>query len=63
MKNLGGLRVSPYSCDFGAKWLGIDATVRITGRRGEVFETITPRAMTTDGDPAKEPPWLVPQAR
>ena len=27
-KNLGGLRVSPYTCDFGAKWLQIHATVR-----------------------------------
>ena len=27
-KNLGGLRVSPYACDFGAKWLQIHATVR-----------------------------------
>jgi hypothetical protein len=44
-KNLGGLRVSPYTCDFGAKWLQIDATVRITDRRGQAFETITAKAM------------------
>ena len=25
-KNLGGLRVSPYACDFGAMWLQIRAT-------------------------------------
>jgi hypothetical protein len=42
-KNLGGLRVSPYTCDFGAKWLQIHATVRITDRR----------------DPSKDPPWRV----
>src|SRR5262245_53026223 len=29
-KNLGGMRVSPYFCDFGGKWLQIDAIVRIT---------------------------------
>jgi hypothetical protein len=44
-KNLGGLRVSPYTCDFGAMWLQIHATVRITDRRGQVFETITDKAM------------------
>jgi hypothetical protein len=43
--HLGGARVSPYSCDFGGKWLQIDATVRITDRRGRAFETITPEAM------------------
>jgi len=44
-KNLGGLRVSPYACDFGAKWLQIRAAVRITDRHGRVFETITAKAM------------------
>jgi hypothetical protein len=44
-KNLGGLRVSHYTCDFGAKWLQIRATVRITDRRGQSFETITAKAM------------------
>jgi hypothetical protein len=43
--HLGGVRVSPYSCDFGGKWLQIDATTRITDRRGRAFETITPEAM------------------
>jgi hypothetical protein len=44
-RNLGGLRVSPYICDFGGMWLQIHATVRITDRRGQVFETITDKAM------------------
>jgi len=44
-KNLGGVRVSPYTCDFGAKWLQIHATVRITDRHGRAFETITAKAM------------------
>ena len=43
--HLGGSRVSPYACDFGAKWLRIRATVRITDRGGRAFETITPAAM------------------
>src|SRR5215813_11677061 len=45
-KHLGGLRVSPYACDFGAMWLQIRATVRITDRRGQSFETITDKAMS-----------------
>jgi len=44
-KHLGGLRVPPYACDFGALWLQIRATVRITDRRGQAFETITDKAM------------------
>src|SRR5262249_18540324 len=44
-KNLGGVRASPYACDFGAKWLQIHATVRITDRHGRAFETITAKAM------------------
>ena len=44
-KNLGGLRVSPYTCDFGAKWLQIHAAVRITNRRGQAFETIKAEVM------------------
>jgi hypothetical protein len=43
--HLGGARVSPYSCDFGGKWLKIDTTGRVTDRRGRIFETITPEAM------------------
>jgi hypothetical protein len=75
-KNLGGLRVSPYACDFGAMRLQINATVRITGRRGQAFETITAKAMDnatnvsetnlnwkwTTEDPSRGPPWRVPYA-
>lgn len=43
--HLGGSRVSPYTCGFGAKWLQIRATVRITDRSGRAFETATPAAM------------------
>ena len=42
---IGGARVSPYSCDFGDKWLQIEATVRLTDRRGRAFETITSEAI------------------
>ena len=43
--NLGGGRVAPYTCDFGGKWLQINATVRITGAKGRVFEAVNPTAM------------------
>jgi hypothetical protein len=43
--HLGGERVSPYTCDFGGKWLQIHATVRITDRNGRAIETISPNAM------------------
>ena len=71
-KHLGGLRVSPYACDFGAMWLQILATVRITDRRGQAFETITAKAMnnatnvsetnltwkwTTECSPQSIPAW------
>jgi hypothetical protein len=46
-KHLGGLRVSPYACDFGALWLQIRATVRITARKGQAFEAITDKAMNS----------------
>src|SRR5215470_5722981 len=48
--HLGGLRVAPYTCDFGAKWLQIRASVRVTGRGGRAFETITPEAMKNARD-------------
>ena len=44
-KDLGGLRVAPYTRDFGGKYLRIDATVRVTGRGGRSFATINDAAM------------------
>lgn len=43
--HLGGERVSPYTCDFGGKWLQIKATVQISDGRGRTFEKVTPEAM------------------
>jgi hypothetical protein len=43
--HLGGSRVSPYACDFDAKWLQIRATVRLTDRGGRAFERTTRSAM------------------
>jgi hypothetical protein len=49
--------VSPYSCDFGAKWLQIHATVRITDRHGQAFETITDRAMNNATNVTETNKW------
>ena len=43
--HLPGVPVSPYNCDFGSKWLQIQAIVQVTDRKGRTFETITPEAM------------------
>jgi hypothetical protein len=43
--HLGGERVAPYACDFGGKWLKIEAHVRIVDQHGRVFERITLKAM------------------
>ena len=44
-QNLGGLRVGPYTCDFGTKWLQVKTKAQLTGRKGKVFEAVTPAAM------------------
>jgi hypothetical protein len=44
-QNLGGLRVGPYTCNFGTKWLQIKTKVRITGRKGAAIDAVTPAAM------------------
>jgi hypothetical protein len=38
-------RSAPYNCDFGGKWLQIQAIVQVTDREGRTFETITPETM------------------
>jgi hypothetical protein len=43
--NLHGEHVAPFICQIGGKWLKIDASVRVSGPKGEVFETETARAM------------------
>jgi hypothetical protein len=44
-RNLGGERAAPYVCKIGDKWLEVRATLRVTGRGGKSFETITPDVM------------------
>ncbi len=68
-QNLHGTHVAPFVCPIGARWLQINATVRVTGPNGEPFETESARAMRrankisqtkvtwawTDTDPRKRP--------
>jgi hypothetical protein len=43
---LGGTRVAPYLCAFaGDKWLLIEADVRLTDKRGHVYDKPTKQAM------------------
>jgi hypothetical protein len=44
-KELGGVRVAPYDCDFKGKWLHIDAQVRLFDRKGHEFKSISRAAM------------------
>ncbi len=57
-KELGGLRVAPYRCQFGDKWLKINTKVRVTDKRGKIYESINQKAMH-EADDVKEsdPNW------
>ena len=57
-QNLGGLRVGPYTCDFGTKWLQVKTKAQLTGRKGKVFEAVTPAAMkNADKITETSPTW------
>ena len=53
---LGGLRVAPYVCQFGERWLQIRAKVTVTGKGGKVYEQINAEAMRRATD-VKETNW------
>ena len=40
-----GVHVAPYTCNIGGKWLQVKASLRVTGPKGEVFETESPAAL------------------
>jgi hypothetical protein len=55
-QNLGGLRVGPYTCNFGTKWLQVKTKAQLTGRK--VFEGVTPAAMkNADKITETSPTW------
>jgi hypothetical protein len=56
--HLGGMRASPYACDFGGKWLLITATVRVSGPNGQVYDSISAAAMKNASKVAEtKPNW------
>jgi hypothetical protein len=44
-KELHGEHVAPFTCNIGTKWLTINATVRVTGPKGQVFDKASNTAM------------------
>src|SRR4029079_19678453 len=45
-EELGGARVAPYLCKFADdKWLGINANVRLTDKRGRTYDKPSKQAM------------------
>jgi hypothetical protein len=57
-KELGGLRVSPYRCEFGERWLKIRSKVVVTGKGRKVFPRITREAMQKATDVREtDPTW------
>lgn len=57
-KELGGLRVAPYSCQFGNRWLLIRAKVVLTGKGNKVFNQINREAMQQATDVKEiDPTW------
>jgi hypothetical protein len=57
-KELAGVRVSPYRCQIGDKWLKINTKVTITGKRKKVYEAINAKAMREAEDVKEtDPTW------
>ena len=44
-KNLGGLRVSPYRCHIGDRWLTVSADVRVFDAQGKLYQSINQKGM------------------
>lgn len=57
-KHLSGLRVSPYHCQIGDKWLTLRANVRVFDARGKLYQSINKKGMER-ADTVKEshPTW------
>lgn len=49
-EHLGGVRISPYLCEFPGKWLHIRANVRVIGKKGRVFQRVNRDAMRNAED-------------
>lgn len=44
-QRLHGEHVAPYVCNIGGRWLQINAMLKVTGSKREVYETETPAAL------------------
>jgi hypothetical protein len=57
-RNLHGEHVAPFVCNTGGKWLQINALVKVTGPKGEVYEADTPAALKrAKGISQTQPTW------
>jgi hypothetical protein len=57
-RELGGVRVSPYVCQFGDRWLQIRTKVVVTGKGGKVYPQISREAMRRATDVREtDPTW------
>ncbi len=57
-KELGGMRVSPYHCQIGSKWLTIHTKVRVTDKKGKLYQSINRKAMNrADNVKETDPTW------
>jgi hypothetical protein len=56
--NLHGEHVAPFVCNIGAKWLQVNAVVKVTGPKGKVYDTDTRAARkSADKISQTEPTW------
>jgi hypothetical protein len=57
-KELSGMRVSPYHCQIGGKWLTICTKVRVTDKKGKLYQSINRKAMNrADNVRETDPTW------
>jgi len=57
-KELSGMRVSPYHCQIGEKWLTIRNKVRVTDKKGKLYQSINRKAMNrADNVRETDPTW------
>jgi hypothetical protein len=57
-KELGGMRVAPYHCQIGGKWITIRTKVRVTDKKGKLYQSINRKAMNSaDNVKETDPTW------
>ena len=57
-KELSGMRVAPYHCQIGGRWLTIRTKVRVTDKKGKLYQSINRKAMNrADNVRETDPTW------